>query len=83
MEKDHAAYTQVEAHRLVVLIRVALPTGVLPACSPWVPNTLAKQRPLWPIGVKPSSVPGNRIKTVKTAALLFSQVSTATAPGIG
>lgn len=82
MQRQHANYTQVEAHRLVVLIRVALPKGVLPAWSPWVPNTLAKQTPLWPIGAKPSSVPGSCIKTVRTAALLFSQVSTATGPGL-
>lgn len=75
-------YTHVEAHRLVVLIRVAFGAGALVVCSVWVPNTLAKHRALWPIGVKPSSVPGNLITTVSTDALPFSQVSTAIGPGV-
>jgi len=64
-------------------MRVAFPTGVLTACSPWVVNTLAKQTPLWPTGAKPFSVPGSRIKTVRTEAFPFAQVSTATDPGLG
>lgn len=64
-------------------MRVAFPTGVLTAWSPWVANTLEKQTPLWPTGAKPSSVPGSRIRTVRTEALPFAQVSTATDPGLG
>lgn len=73
-------YTQVPLHLLRVLIRVALPAGVVPGASPWVPNTLAKQIPLWPTGVKPSSSAGNCIRTVRTDALPFSRVSTAIFP---
>ena len=40
--------------------------------SPRVPSAVAQQRPVWPIGAKPSSAPGSLIMNTPTLALWFS-----------
>lgn len=56
-------------------------TTVLPAtCEEWdwgarsprVPSAVAQQRPIWPIGAKPSSATGSLIMNTPTLALAFS-----------
>lgn len=39
---------------------------------PYVPSAVAQQMPVWPVGVRPSLVPGRRIINMPTAAWQFS-----------